>query len=424
MPPSAPTPPPVLLTRARLLLLAVLCGVSVANVYYAQPLLERMGTDLSISTAQVGWVVALGQAGYLIGLAALVPLGDWLNRRLLIPVHLLLIAMGTTVAAVSTTATVLYVGVAFAGLFSVVVQTAVAYTAAKSPPEHRGRNIGIVTSGVVVGIIVARTVAGFIADAAGWRAVYAAAAVLAVIMAVLIWTALPDDQPSQAPRSYGAAVGSIFILGATDRVFRARALITFFLFASFGVLWSGLALPLSGAPWHLSPAQIGLFGFAGIAGTLGAARAGQWADRGHAGVVTVVSLVVLILSWWFTGQATSSLWLVVLGTVLLDFAVQAVHVTNQNLIVARDPDSSSRIIGAYMICYSLGSALGAVTTSSLYGSMGWTASSIAGACFAGAALTVWLVDQLVPERSTRRVVDRDPAAVSRSKAEQRSTHEP
>ncbi|TQN27575.1 putative MFS family arabinose efflux permease [Haloactinospora alba] len=422
MPPSAATPPAMRLTRPRLLLLAVLCGVSVANVYYAQPLLERMGSDLSIPTGRVGWVVALGQAGYLIGLAALVPLGDWLNRRTLIPAHLLLIAVGTTAAAVSTTAAVLYAGVAIAGLFSVVVQTAVAYTAATSPPEQRGRNIGTVTSGVVVGIILARTVAGLIADAAGWRAVYAAAAAMAVTMAVLVRAALPDDRPSQAPRSYGAAVASILILGATDRVFRTRALITFFLFASFGVLWSGLALPLSGAPWHLSPAQIGLFGFAGLAGTLGATRAGRWADRGLAGVVTVVSLIVLIVSWWFIGQAAWSLWLVVLGAVLLDFAVQAVHVTNQNLIVARDPDASSRIIGAYMICYSLGSALGAVTASSLYGSMGWAAASVAGACFGGAALTVWLVDRAVPDRSTLPAPDH--AESCQPKAEQRSTSEP
>ena len=185
------------------------------------------------------------------------------------------------------------------------------------------------------------------------------------------------------------------MLGATDRVLRTRALIAFFLFASFGVLWSGLALPLSDAPWRLSPEQIGLFGFAGLAGALGAARAGRWADRGRAGTVTAAALVVLIASWWPIGLAGRSLWLVVVGAVLLDFAVQAVHVTNQNLIVARDPGSEGRIIGAYMICYSLGSALGAVTTSALYAYAGWPAASVAGACYAAAALAVWLVDRLV-----------------------------
>ncbi|MHA6618683.1 MFS transporter [Pseudonocardia sp. DLS-67] len=400
MPPSTPALPTIGLTPARRLLLAVLCGVSVANVYYAQPLLERVGADMSISTGQLGWVVAAGQAGYLVGLAALVPLGDWLNRRSLIPAHLLLIAVGATVVATSTTPSALYAGVALAGAFSVVVQIAVAYTAALSPPEERGRNLGIVTSGVVVGIITARTVAGFVGGLAGWRAVYACAAAVAVAMAVLTWMALPDDRPRPAPRSYGRAVASMLVLGAADRVFRTRALIAFFLFASFGVLWSGLALPLSAAPWRLSPERIGLFGFAGLAGTLGAARAGRWADRGRAGAVTVASLAVLIASWWFIGQAGHALWLVALGAVLLDFAVQAVHVTNQNLIVARDPDSSSRIIGAYMICYSLGSALGAVTTSTLYARAGWPAASISGACYAAAALTIWLVDRVVPDRST------------------------
>ncbi|WP_345604996.1 MFS transporter [Pseudonocardia adelaidensis] len=403
--PSTPTLPTIGLTPSRRLLLAVLCAVSVANVYYAQPLLERVASDMSISTGHVGWVVAVGQAGYLVGLAALVPLGDWLNRRWLIPAHLLLIAVGTAVVATATTSAALYAGMALAGVFSVVVQIAVAYTAALSPPAERGRNLGTVTSGVVVGIIMARTAAGFVAGIAGWRGVYGCAAAVAVVMAVLTWMSLPDDQPRPGPRPYGRAVASVLVLGATDRVFRTRALIAFFLFASFGVLWSGMALPLSDEPWRLSPAQIGLFGFAGLAGTLGAARAGRWADRGRAGAVTVASLVVLIASWWLIGQAGHALWLVAAGAVLLDFAVQAVHVTNQNLVVARDPGSSSRTIGAYMICYSLGSALGAVTTSTLYERMGWPAASVAGACYACAALLIWLVDRVVPDRRARTDVD-------------------
>jgi predicted MFS family arabinose efflux permease len=399
MPPVSPTPPispasPARrLTRARRLILAVLCGVSVANVYYAQPVLERIGESLAIPTGQLGWVVASGQAGYLVGLAALVPLGDWVNRRLLIPMHLLLTAVGTTIAATSTGPTALYLGAALAGAFSVVVQIAVAYTAALSDPGERGHNIGIVTSGVVIGIIMARTAAGAVASLAGWRAIYALAACLGIVMALLSWILLPGDRPHRTPGSYRLAVCSVFVLAATDRVFRTRALIAFFLFASFGALWSGLALPLSGDPWRLSPAQIGLFGFAGLAGTLGAARAGRWADRGGAGTVTATALILLIISWWFTAQAEHALWCVAIGAILLDFAVQAVHVTNQNLIVARDPDSSSGIIGAYMIYYSVGSALGAITTSALYEHLGWPAACLLGAGCSAAALTIWGLDR-------------------------------
>jgi predicted MFS family arabinose efflux permease len=368
----------------------------VANVYYAQPLLEHIGESVAIPTGRLGWIVASGQAGYLVGLAALVPLGDWVNRRLLIPVHLLLATLGTTVVATSTGPTALYLGAALAGTFSVVVQIAVAYAAALSDPGERGHNIGIVTSGVVIGIIMARTAAGAVASLGGWRAIYVLAACLGIVMALLSWILLPNDRPRQARSSYRLAVGSVFVLTATDRVFRTRALIAFFLFASFGVLWSGLALPLSGDPWRLSPARIGLFGFAGLAGTLGAARAGRWSDQGRTGAVTVTALIVLIISWWFIAQAQHTLWCVVIGAVVLDFAVQAVHVTNQNLIVVRSPDSSSRVIGAYMIYYSLGSALGAITTSTLYEHRGWPAACLLGAGYAAAALAIFGLDRTAP----------------------------
>jgi predicted MFS family arabinose efflux permease len=89
------------------------------------------------------------------------------------------------------------------------------------------------------------------------------------------------------------------------------------------------------------------------------------------------------------GQASWSLWLVVLGVVVLDFAVQAVHVSNQHLLTTAHPDRTSSAVGGHMIFYSLGSALGATTTTTPFASAGWTASSILGAAFAACALAVW-----------------------------------
>ncbi|MFL1377719.1 MULTISPECIES: MFS transporter [unclassified Nocardiopsis] len=383
-------------------LLAVLCAVAVANVYYAQPLLERIGTDLGIPAAGLGAVVAVAQAGYLVGLVLLVPLGDLVDRRTLIVVQVVAVAAGCAVVVGATGSAGLLVGMAVVGLFSVVVQIAVAYVAAVSGPAERGRNVGTVTGGVVVGIILARTVSGAVADLADWRWVYAGSAVLALVLAVAVLVLLPaatEKRKVRGPGSasrYGRAVASVVTLTATDRVFRVRALICLFVFASFGVLWSGMALPLSGEPWNLSTTQIGLFGVVGLAGALGAARAGRWADRGWGEAVTVCSLVGLVVSWLFIGQAGHSLVLFAVGVVVLDFAVQAVHVTSQNRIVAARPESSGRIIGAYMVFYSLGSALGAVTAAWVYAKVGWGAVSVLGAAYAGAALVVWLVDRRLP----------------------------
>ncbi|MEV5535816.1 MFS transporter [Saccharopolyspora shandongensis] len=368
-------------------LFAVICAVAVASIYAAQPVLAQIGSDLGVPDADLGWIVAAGQLGYLAGLAVLVPLGDMIDRRKLMAGHLLLTAVGAVLAATATRTWVLLVGMVVAGLFAVVVQTTVAYAAALSTPEERGRNLGAVTSGVVIGILGARVAAGALAAVWGWRSVYVALAMLLVALACLVLTTLPPD--ARADRATYPQVltslGGLF----RERLFLSRGLIAFFLFASFGALWSGLALPLAAAPWHLSTAQIGLFGLAGLVGALGATRAGRWADAGFASSVSGGALVLLAASWLAIGQTSWSLWLVVIGVVLLDFAVQAVHVSNQHLLTMTHPHRTSSVIGGYMIFYSLGSALGATATTTVFAGAGWDGSSVLGAAFAACALVVW-----------------------------------
>ncbi|NUW46124.1 MFS transporter [Nonomuraea rhodomycinica] len=377
------------MNRRTRLLLAVVCGVAVASVYAGQPVLGPMGRDLGVPVDSLGWFVATGQLGYLAGLALLVPLGDVLDRRRLIAAHLALVAAGTALTGAAPAAWAAFCGLAAAGVFAVVVQTTVAYTAAISPPAERGRNLGVVTSGVVIGILGARVVAGVLADLWGWRSVYLALALLAAVLAVLARTLLPADiRPGTA--RYGQALRSFGGLFAQP-VFLSRGLIAFFLFASFGTLWSGMALPLAGAPWHLGEAQIGLFGVAGLAGALGAARSGRWGDAGHARRVTGAALALLIASWAAIGQLPWSLPLLILGVILLDFAVQAVHVSNQHTLTTAYPDRTSTTIGAYMVFYSLGSALGAAATTALYGAAGWIGPTALGAALALCALGTWAV---------------------------------
>ncbi|WP_336159703.1 MFS transporter [Amycolatopsis sp. VC5-11] len=373
------------LTTGRRTVFAAVCAVAVASIYAAQPVLAEIGADLGVPDAGLGWIVAAGQLGYLAGLAALVPLGDLVDRRTLIAAHLLLTAVGAGVAAAASQTWLLLASLVLAGLFAVVVQTTVAYAAALSTPDERGRTLGVVTSGVVIGILGARVAAGALAELWGWRSVYVALAVLLVALAGLVLKTMPPD-PRRADTTYRQVLSS---LGGLFRepLFLSRGLIAFFLFASFGALWSGLSLPLAADPWNLSTAQIGLFGLVGLAGALGAARAGRWADRGRASLVTGGALVLLAVSWLAVGQP--SLWLLGLGVLVLDFAVQAVHVSNQHLLTAAHPDRTSSVIGGYMIFYSLGSALGATATTTAFAAAGWTGSAVLGAAFAAFAFAVW-----------------------------------
>ncbi|MEV8398125.1 MFS transporter [Streptomyces niveus] len=378
------------LSRGVVVLFAVACGAAVANVYYSQPLLVTMGHDFAMSPALVGSVVTLTHVGYGLGLFLLVPLGDLADRRRLIVTQLLLLVLALAVVAAARTAAVLLVGMAATGLLAVVTQTLVAFAASLAPPAGRGRVVGLVTSGVVVGILLARTASGLIADLAGWRAVYLASAALTALLALVLYRVLPRH--SGAPPTtlrYGQLLRSTITLFVQERLLRLRALFGLLIFAAFSTLWSGVALPLSGAPYFLSHGAIGALGLIGVVGALAATAAGRLNDRGLSRWTTGIALGLLTASWLPLAFTRASLWALVVGVILLDLAVQAVHVTNQTLIYALRPDAGSRLIGGYMVFYSIGSATGALAATSLYTVAGWGAVCVLGAAFSALALLVW-----------------------------------
>ncbi|WP_308286981.1 MFS transporter [Actinomadura parmotrematis] len=380
---------------------AVVCAVAVSTIYAIQPVLETAGADLGLRPESLGWLVAAGQVGYCAGLVLLVPLGDLLDRRRLIIGHLLLTGAGAGAAAAAPNGAFAIAGLAVAGLFAVVVQVTVAYVAAVSPAGERGRSIGAVTSGVVIGILGVRVLAGVLGDTLGWRAVYVVLALLCAAAAVAVRLALPADA-RRADERYIRVLASMARLAVADRLFLSRGLIAFFLFASFGTLWSGLALVLGARPWELGGTETGLFGLVGLAGALGAARAGRWADAGRAQAVSGWSLALLAASWPLISRTGTTLWPLIVGIVLLDFAVQAVHVSSQHLLTTAHPDRAGAVIGAYMAFYSLGSATGAITTAWAYAARGWTASSLLGALYALAGLAVWALGRTAGGRREQR----------------------
>ncbi|MFJ9417103.1 MFS transporter [Streptomyces sp. NPDC101227] len=399
---SGEGPEGFVLSRRVVILFAVACGAAVANVYFSQPLLVTMGHDLAMSPALVGSVVTLTHVGYGLGLFFLVPLGDVADRRRLVVAQLLLLVAALTVVAVARTAAALLAGMAATGLLAVVTQTLVAFAASLAPPAGRGRVVGLVTSGVVSGILLARTASGVLADLAGWRSVYLASASLTALLALVLYRVLPRHGAA-APNTlrYGQLLRSTITLFARERVLRLRALFGLLVFAAFSTLWSSVALPLSEAPYFLPHSAIGALGLIGVAGALAATVAGRLNDRGLSRRTTGIALALLAASWLPLAFTRSSLWALFAGVILLDLAVQAVHVTNQTLIYALHPDAGSRLIGGYMVFYSIGSATGAIAATSLYTAAGWGAVCALGAAFSCLGLVLWAV--------TSRAVGRHPS---------------
>ncbi|MCQ9423794.1 MFS transporter [Pseudomonas sp. LJDD11] len=380
---------PLQLSRSLSLILSITCALAVANVYFAQPLLDSMAQSLNVAPGSIGIVVTATQIGYAAGLLLIVPLGDLLDRKALIITQMLFSVAALLAVGMAGQWSVLLGAMVLVGLMAVVVQVLVACAASLAIPVQRGQAVGTVTGAIVLGILLARFASGLIADLAGWRAVYYVSAGLMLSMALVLYKNIPALDLPRADSSYKALLISVGKLFVSEPVLRVRGVFALLIFAAFSVLWTSMVLPLSAPPWSLSHTQIGLFGLAGLAGALAAGRAGRWADQGLGQRTTGVALALLVLSWLPIAWAETSLLALVLGVVMLDFAVQAVHVTNQSLILAARPDAQSRLVGAYMCFYSVGSALGAVAATQMYALGGWSAVCLLGAAVSTAAWLFW-----------------------------------
>jgi predicted MFS family arabinose efflux permease len=389
------------LSRIVTLLFAVASGLSVANIYYAQPLLDRIASEFGINHAAVGMIITITQICYALGLFLLVPLGDLLDRRKLVVRLLLLSVFALLMVGIAPTKIILFAGMAVVGLFAVVVQVLVSFAATLAKPADRGRTIGFVTSGVVIGILLARTVAGALTDIAGWRTVYMVSAALTLLMAIALFRVLPRRERVKATITYPQLLRSVFMLFVQEPVLRIRAVIALLIFTAFSTLWTSLVLPLSAPELSLSHTVIGSFGLAGVAGALAAARAGQLADQGLGQRTTGIALVILIGSWLPISFTEHSLWALIAGVIALDFAVQAVHVTNQSLILSVRPDARSRLTAGYMIFYSIGSAVGSIASTLVYALAGWIGVCFLGASVSTLALLFWAFTRHLTERSRR-----------------------
>lgn len=151
--PSSPSSLP----SALVLLFAVACGLSVANVYYAQPLLDVLGAEFAIGQAGVGLLFGATQAGCALALLLVVPLGDLLERRRLMFVQLLLLVLSLLLVGFAGDTLGLALGLLGLGLLgTAMTQGLLAYAAALAAPGERGRVVGAAQGGVVIGLLLDR----------------------------------------------------------------------------------------------------------------------------------------------------------------------------------------------------------------------------------------------------------------------------
>jgi len=360
--------------------------LSVASIYYSQPMLDIIGKQFNVGVGAVGMVPMLTQMGYALGILLLAPLGDRHDRRAIILIKGLLLVAALLLCGFSGGLNALLIASFATGLTATVAQDIVPASAALAPERSRGKTVGTVMTGLLVGILLSRVVSGVVAEYFGWRAMYWLAAALVLFISLTLWRALPRFTPGTSV-SYPRLLLSLAHLWQHHQTLRRAALAQGLLSVGFSAFWSTLALMLSDR-FHLDSAVAGAFGLAGAAGAMAAPLAGSIADRIGPARVTIVGagLVTVSFALMFLLPAlpiSAQLALIVLSTIGFDLGVQATLVAHQTLVYSLAPEARSRLNALLFTVVFIGMATGAALGSLALARWGWngvvTLATLAGA---------------------------------------------
>jgi predicted MFS family arabinose efflux permease len=379
------------LSPAVTLLMAVACGAMVANLYYAQTLIETIGPDIGLSPGMAGAIVTLTQLGYGLGLAFIVPLSDLIENKRLILVATVGAVLGCLGIALAEGPITFLAAALVTGVCSVGAQVLVPLAAKLSSQERQGRTIGLVMSGLLTGIMLSRPLASFVAGLAGWRAMFFVSAGVTALVGVALLMLLPARRPDSRLR-YGALLASSLNLLRRYPVLRLRAAYQALMFVAFNMFWTAAPIVLT-QRFGLGANGVAVFALAGAGGALAAPIAGHFADKGRARATTLGALALLTVSFLASDMvvAAGSLIAFGLGAVLIDAAVQLNQISGQRIIFGLDPAAGGRINAAYMTIVFLFGAMGSVIGSASIAAGGWALTSLIGAGIGGVGLALFLL---------------------------------
>ena len=376
------------LKRSHIVIMAICTGLIVANIYYCQPLLVLISKTFNIPESQGGLIAFFTQAGYALGLLFFVPLGDKVERRTQILWMAAFAVASLIFAAISPNLLCLEIASVLIGATSVIPQLILPMAAHLAHPSRTGKVIGAIMSGLLIGILLSRTLSGFIGDWLGWRGMFFVAAGISFLLLIIIRLTFPVSRPSFTG-TYASLMRTLLTLIKEQPILREAAAINALGFATFGMFWTTMVLHLHGAPFHFSTHVIGLFGLAAAAGALAAPLVGGAADKRNPRFAIGIGLTLLLLSFILLYIWADFTLGMIAGIVLLDLAMQAIHVSNQSRVYALIPSARNRLNTVYMTVSFIGTSLGSAIGLYAWKQAAWTGVCITGVLLTTAAFTIY-----------------------------------
>lgn len=349
-----------------LYMLAVVAGVSVANLYYNQPLLDMIRQELGISTFAANHIALYAQCGYALGLLFLIPLADLYSRRRILLIDFSSLILALLVTASASQIRTIHLCSFVIGVCSVVPQFFIPLAAQYSRPERKNRNVGIVLSGLLTGILASRVVSGAVGEWFGWREMYYIASGLMLLSGILVFRILPNAKPNFTG-SYGALMRSLFTLLGEYPLLRVHSVRAALAFGAFMCFWASLAFKMAQAPFYAGSDVVGMLGLCGVAGALTASFSGKYIERVGIFRFNCLGALLQLAAWGLFFAGADHYLSIIVGILLIDIGMQCIQLSNQATLFSLCPSASNRINTIFMCCYFIGGSFG-----TLLSGMAWT----------------------------------------------------
>ena len=382
------------MTKFLAILFAICSGLAIGNLYWAQPLLVQIMNTFGLPAANGGLLVTATQIGYAIGILFIVPLGDFVERKRLIAIVMVLSIIALISCAIAPSFTILALSLFSMGIVTISGQVILPLAGDLSREEERGHIVGIVSSGITTGILFSRFASGIIAGLWGWRSVYVIAAILNLAMVLIIIFVLPKIPRKNKLESYKKLLSSVFTTFKRHKTLPMILLHSGLIFGLvFNIFWTSLTFLLSGKPFNYDTFQIGLVSLAGLTAAVFGLGIGKLQDKGLSvpalGIFIKLSLITMVCGFAFY----ESIIAIIIIAAVISVAVQGISVLSQARLFNLSNEERSRLNTVFVVNNFIFGAVGSALASLLWSLGGWQYVMIGASLISLIALKVWLASR-------------------------------
>lgn len=373
--------------RSLLLTMAVIAGLTVANCYYNQPLLEMIRHDMGVSQHEANLITVVTQIGYALGLCFLIPMGDLYSRRRIIVINMSVAAVMAVFIAFSQRVWIVWGASLLLGACSVIPQFFIPIAGQYSEKKNKGRNMGIVLSGLLTGILASRVVSGYVGEWLGWREMFIIAALIMIVCLILTLKIMPQID-SNYVGTYRGLMKSVFHIVASNARIRLYAIRAAFSFGSMMTIWSCLAFRLAQAPFFSGSEMVGTLGMCGIAGALAASGLGKLVNQWGIRKLSLYGACLQLVAWTTAYLFGDTYMGLIVAIILVDIGLQCLQLSNQSGCIQEMPEASNRANTIFMTTYFIGGSFGTYCAGLAWTHEGWMGVCAVGAVLAAISLSI------------------------------------